>query len=105
MQDDTIPVGIIDSIKTNKEYKDLLKNLEINQLENIQALHEIEDAINSNDNFNITKNFKIHRDVHYDDKNWQQIDKSQLQQDIDIIFLWRSSKLSLTSISQKMEVN
>ena len=105
MQDDTIPVGIIDSIKMNKEYKDLLKNLEINQLENIQALHEIEDAINSNDNFNITKIFKIHRDVQHDDKNWQQIDKSQLQQDIDIIFLWRSSKLSLTSISQKMEVN
>ena len=69
MQGDTIPVRIIDSIKMNKEYKVLLKNLEINQLENIQALYEIEDAINSNDNFNIIKIFKIHRDVQYDDKN------------------------------------
>ena len=69
LEDDVIPVGIIDSIKMNKEYKDLLKNLEINQLENIQAFHEIEDAINSNGNFNIIKIFKIHRDVQYDDKN------------------------------------
>ena len=70
MQGDTIPIWIIHSIKMNKEYKDLLKNLKINKWENIQALYEIEDSINSNYNFNITKNLKIYHDVQYDDKSW-----------------------------------
>ena len=105
MQDGNIPVGIIDSIKMNKEYKELLKNLEIDQLENIQALQIIEDTLNDNDNLKITKSLRIDDDVQYEDKNKQQIDQSQLQQDIDIVFLWRSSKLSLASISKKIGVN
>ena len=105
MQDGNIPVGIIDSIKMNKEYKELLKNLEIDQLENIQALQIIEDAFNDNDNLKITKSLRIDDDVQYEDKNKQQIDQSQLQQDIDIVFLWRSSKSSLASISKKIGVN
>ena len=105
MQDGNIPVGIIDSIKMNKEYKELLKNLEIDQLENIQALQIIEDALNDNENLKITKSLRIDDDVQYEDKNKQQIDQSQLQQDIDIVFLWRSSKSSLASISKKIGVN
>ena len=105
MQDETIPVGIMDSIKMNKEYKELLENLEIDRLENVQAVIMIENAINYNDNQMNTNNFIIDSDLLFENTDKNEFDQSQPKQDIEIIFLWRSSKLSVASISHKINAN
>ena len=89
----------------NKEYKELLENLEIDRLENVQAVIMIENAINYNDNQMNTNNFIIDSDLLFENTDKNEFDQSQSQQDIEIIFLWRSSKLSVASISHKINVN
>ena len=104
MQDDNLPIGLIDSIKANHAYKELVKIFRIEEVENQIALdlidHEIIEYCSKNKAVDFE--WKLEWNIDYDPEKHQQVPMTE--QEIEIIMLWRTSKLSLTSIGYKTGV-
>ena len=69
MQSDDLPIGIIDCVKVNKEYKDLIQLLEIAELENPVALEMIESKVMSYYSIDIIQNYRISQDLPIEDES------------------------------------
>ena len=72
MQSSDIPFGIIDCVKVNKEYKDLLQVLEIVELQNPLALEMIESRLMSYYSVDVIQEYRIGKDLLIEDKTKQQ---------------------------------
>ena len=103
-ESDVVPSGICDPVKNSHPYKKLISALNIVVYNNIDALtmikeklesDSIEDEVNSDLLEEITNLNNERRDSH----------SSDLLQEIDAIFLWRSTKLSIKSIAIKLGVS
>ena len=99
-----VPSGICDPIKNSQSYKELISTLNISTYDNNDAFimikgrlksENIEDQINSNLLEEI-ENLNNERRVSH---------SSNSQQETDIIFLWRSTKLSIKSIAVKLDIS
>ena len=100
MMDDDIPIGIIDSWRTNDQYKSLIQAFNITQFENVEALKMIEEEIKKIDEElegYWASDSCIMKDIYAwaEDQNW--ISEEGLQ----AIYLWRTTRLSLSSIAFK----
>ena len=104
MQVDNLPIGLIDSTKTNHAYKELIKIFGIEEMENQIVLYLIDHKINEYCSKNKVAGFewKLDWNIDYDFEKHQQV--SMTEQEIEIIILWRASKLSLSSIEYKTGV-
>ena len=98
------PSGICDPIKNSQSYKELISTLNISTYDYNDAFkmikgrlksENIEDQINNNLLEEI-ENLNNERRVNH---------SSNSQQETDIIFLWRSAKLSIKSIAIKLDIS
>ena len=104
IQDDNLPIGLIDSIKANHAYKELIEIFGIEEMENQIALDLIDHEINEYCSKNKEAGFewKFEWKIDYDPEKHKQVPMTE--QEIEIIMLWITSKLSLTSIGYKTRV-
>ena len=100
-QNDNIPIGLIDSILWNNEYKDLIEELGIGEFENIHVL-DMNDYLIKNSNNN-----KYTPEINHENRVISGCDFEEqkcmlmTEKEIEVILLWRTSSLSLTSIGIK----
>ena len=100
MCEQAIPFGIIDAWKINNAYKQLLEELEIHKFDNAQIVSIFEERIKQQKDEQ-----KVFVNIYEDLANTN--DSIQIDQPIltnlyqDVIFLWRTTHLSIPSIAFK----
>ena len=100
MSNDDIPIGIINSWKTNDLNKSLIQAFNIKQYENVEALKIIEEEIKKVDEEPErywTPDSCIMQDLHF----WTEGHSWISAEGWEIIYLWRTTRLLLSSIAFK----
>ena len=100
-QNDNIPIGLIDSILWNNEYKDLIEELGIGEFENIHALDMNDYLIKNSNNNKYTPGINQEHRINSGCDSEEQKCMLMTEKEIEVILLWRTSSLSLTSIGIK----
>ena len=104
MQHDNLPIGLIDNIKANHAYKELIEIFGIEEMEDQIALdlidHEIIEYCSKNKEAGFK--WKLEWNIDHDHEKNQQVPITE--QEIVIIMLWWTSKLSLILIGYKIGV-
>ena len=98
-----IPFGIMDGCKSNRAYKDLIEELKINDLVNSKALEMIADEILLNQKKK-TSLLEYSPIIACNSDLPKQDIFPITDKELNIIFLWRTSKLPFHSIACKVGV-
>ena len=96
-----IPIGLIDSIFANNAYKDLIEELGIEEFENMHALDMNDYLIKNHNNYKYTPEVNQEHNFNIDCDTEEQKHALMTEKEIEVILLWRTSNLSLTSIGLK----
>ena len=96
------PTGIIDGWKANENYRSLLLNMKINDITNDDAVVLIKEAIDliANDTQK-TQIVQIYE--RRDHELYMDVDADKKDKDQKIIYIWRTTKLPLKVIAQKLD--
>ena len=100
-QNDNIPIDLIDSILWNNEYKDLIEELGIGEFENIHALDMNDYLIKNSNNNKYTPEINQEHRINSGCDSEEQKCMLMTEKEIEVILIWRTSSLSLTSIGIK----
>ena len=97
---DTIPFGICDAVKNSNNYKELLSTFNVQQLENFEAFLMVKKKLEPEKlNLEIADNFQ--EEILSLNDRMRTDDNSDRHQETEVIFLWRTTKLSLKLIATK----
>ena len=104
MAEYSIPFGISDAAKLNKNYTELIKELSISNFSNNEALEKIVDTWSDNgkwdNDYFIPKLLEDNVDICIEENqaNCQNIEN-------EIIYIWRTTKLPVPSIAFKLDIS
>ena len=104
MSEYSIPFGISDAAKLNKNYTEFIKELWISSFSNYEALDRIISTWSDNDKRDIDRsNLKF-----LEDKANIQIEENQANFsniESEVIYMWRATKLPVSSIAFKLNLS
>ena len=100
-QYDNITIGLIDNILVNNVYKDLIEELGIGEFENMYALDMNDYLIKNHNNNKFASEVNQEHNFNIDCDTEEQKHALMTEKEIEVILLWRTSNLSLTSIGLK----
>ena len=100
MDDISVPTGIIDAWKVNHKYKELLSELGISRFDNQHAILVINEQINKHSSQKEIDD-KLGEGLFDENEIKEQNDFVKTQSKINAIILWRTTRLSISSIAFK----
>ena len=96
-----LPVGLCDSCKINREYKELVEFLEIATFSNEDTMRAIVASIRNNKIYEITEN--IWKEL---EDNWEHPhiieDQHVTDNELKVVVMWRTTKLGYNDIAAKL---
>ena len=98
---DDIPVGLIDSIVGNYEYKDLIEKLWIEEFDYTHAQDMNDYLIKDYDRNKYNNEINQEYNFNFDSNSEEQKKLLMTEKEIKVILLWKASNLSLNSIGLK----
>ena len=98
------PFGISDAAKINKNYKTLIEELDLNQISNLDVIQKLNNVWGNNQQSKLLMRYSI-----LEENKMNPLDQYKLEKEskfeIEVIYLWRSSRLPISSIASKLKIS